>query len=389
MSINNSISKITKRTNLLPTVLAHHSKGYHTSIDSNRNPVWSKTVSEAEKIVGYSTSFLNLRGLLSDEIANIAVFLRKLMESNHPLIDIAKNLINNGRVNAQPWGLIVLLISKAAGLSKPNSLEGRETIGILHSQRVLAEVTEIIRAGFSIHKGLINIQTDVYSNTELINMKFGNKVALLSGDHLLANSYSQLAALRNQEVSELMSIAVRDIAQADFVGRRDNQNNIIPSVPPEDKIGYAVREWTLQNTLSVGSLLGKSCQGTLNLGGHNEEIQECGYQFGKHLALAWQTGVDLEPFTKKSSLPIHFNLCSAPVMFQIEHDSAILEEINKGLESIHNIDYLKIYDLTINGPGIERTKELQKHHSQKAIDALNTFQDSNAKTALINIVSAI
>lgn len=51
---------------------------------------WNRAVSEAEKIVGYPTSFLSLRWLLSDEIANVALHLRKLVGSTHPLLKTAK-----------------------------------------------------------------------------------------------------------------------------------------------------------------------------------------------------------------------------------------------------------------------------------------------------------
>jgi decaprenyl-diphosphate synthase subunit 2 len=71
-----------------------------TSAISNsiQNPVpkpiqkhdFNRAVSEAEKIVGYPTSFLSLRWLLSDEIANVALHLRKLVGSNHPLLKTAK-----------------------------------------------------------------------------------------------------------------------------------------------------------------------------------------------------------------------------------------------------------------------------------------------------------
>lgn len=53
-------------------------------------PDWNRVVGEAEKIVGYPTSFLSLRWLLSDEIANVALHLRKLVGTNHPLLKIAK-----------------------------------------------------------------------------------------------------------------------------------------------------------------------------------------------------------------------------------------------------------------------------------------------------------
>ena len=51
---------------------------------------WNRALSEAEKIVGYQTSFLSLRYLLSDEITNLALHLRKLIGSTHPLIKTAK-----------------------------------------------------------------------------------------------------------------------------------------------------------------------------------------------------------------------------------------------------------------------------------------------------------
>ncbi|CAK9832302.1 All trans-polyprenyl-diphosphate synthase PDSS2 [Anthophora retusa] len=355
----------------------------------SQKPDWNRAVSEAEKIVGYPTSFLSLRWLLSDEIANVALHLRKLVGSNHPLLKTAKSVIYNGRNNMQAWGLIVLLISKAAGHLSVDDMEEDKAAGVLHSQRALAEVTEMIRTSHLVHKGLVNIEPDVYLETsELNDMNFGNKIALLSGDYLLANSCAELANLRNQDIVELMSSAVRDLAEAEFIGRRDSQNNPLPSIPPEDRKDYAVKEWTLRNVLSAGALLGKSCKGTLKLAGHSDEIQEQGYKFGKHLALAWQACLDLGPFITKDQ-NVTFNLCSAPIMFHIEHDPLILIEINKGLQSVNNVDYIKVHKIVTTGPGVELTKQLQKRHSQRAMEVLSVFEKSDARTALYNIIAAM
>lgn len=51
---------------------------------------WSKVVSEAEKLVGYPTSFLSLRCLLSDELSNVALQVRKLVGTKHPLLSTAR-----------------------------------------------------------------------------------------------------------------------------------------------------------------------------------------------------------------------------------------------------------------------------------------------------------
>lgn len=63
---------------------------FSTKVATNQKPDWNRAVSEAEKIVGYPTSFMSLRWLLSDEIANVALHLRKLVGSNHPLLKTAK-----------------------------------------------------------------------------------------------------------------------------------------------------------------------------------------------------------------------------------------------------------------------------------------------------------
>lgn len=377
---------------------------------------WNRAVSEAEKIVGYPTSFLSLRWLLSDEIANVALHLRKLVGSNHPLLKTAKNLIYDGKSNMQAWGLIVLLISKAAGHSSDiPDMEQDKSAGVLHSQRALAEITEMIRTSHLIHQGMVNLQTLTKSGNELAadsELIFGNKIALLGGDYLLGNACLQLANLRNQELIELISSAVRDLAESNFVGDRDDENNALPS-DPKNKIhidddspikhfestkdidmslilGHPEREWSFRHTLSSGSLLGKSCQGTLKLAGQSEELQKHGYSFGKHLALAWQASMDLEPF-RLQELPFNtsFSLISAPVLFHLDYDSSLYEEIKKGRKNVNEIDYRKIHKCVLDGPGIEKTKELQRKHGQAAMDVLNEFPNCDARTALQNIILAM
>lgn len=53
----------------------------------------SNSIKEAERVVGYSTSFLNLRWLLNDEIANTAMYMKKLTGTEHPLLKVAKYVI--------------------------------------------------------------------------------------------------------------------------------------------------------------------------------------------------------------------------------------------------------------------------------------------------------
>lgn len=112
-----------------------------------------------------------------------------------------RHLLYNGKNNVQAWGLVVLLISKAAGQASSHvDLEmDQNAAGLLQSQRVLAEATEMIRISHLVHQGLVNLQPLAEAGQDLAlhdDMTFGNKIALLSGDYLLGNSCAELATLR-------------------------------------------------------------------------------------------------------------------------------------------------------------------------------------------------
>ncbi len=141
---------------------------FSTTQKLSMNKEWTSILNKAEKIVGYPTSFLNLRYLVSDEVAHFASLLRKLMLTKHPLIKMARQLIANSdtesRRSLQMNGLIVLLISKAAGLPLKNTnlLENDISDGIHNSQRRLAEIAEMIYMGSLIHKGRKSILFILY-----------------------------------------------------------------------------------------------------------------------------------------------------------------------------------------------------------------------------------
>lgn len=68
------------------------------------------------------------------------------------------------------------------------------------SQRNLAEIVELINTAFLVHRGVVNLKELTVSDGLLKDMEFGNKMAVLSGDFLLANACTGLAQLNNTEV---------------------------------------------------------------------------------------------------------------------------------------------------------------------------------------------
>ncbi|NXD25223.1 DLP1 synthase, partial [Spelaeornis formosus] len=336
---------------------------------------WSQLVSEAEKIVGYPTSFMSLRCLLSDELSNIAMHVRKLVGTKHPLLDTARGFVYDSRNNLQMRGLVILLISKAAGPSTAErSFQHDMVSGIYSSQRSLAEITELIHTAFLVHRGIVNIGELKSCDGPLKDMQFGNKMAVLSGDFLLANACTSLAQLQNTKVVELISSAIGDLVQGIYY---ENSKLSEESCLPDD---IGISRWKEQVFLSHSALLAKSCQAAMELAKHSTEIQDMAFQYGKHMSMSHKLHSDLQPFVRESSSDtMAFSLNSAPAILHQEFHGreAWLKQIRELQEAIKA------------GKGVTSAIELCRCHGNRALAALQRFPPSEARDALANIVYAV
>lgn len=349
---------------------------------------WSKVVSDAEKIVGYPTSFMSLRCLLSDELSNVAMHLRKLVGTQHPLLNTARGFVYDSKNNLQMRGLVVLLLSKAAGPSHTASdLLAQDMVsGIYPSQRNLAEITELIHTAFLVHRGIVNLKEWTDSDGPLKDMQFGNKMAVLSGDFLLANACTGLAQLNNTKVVELISSAIGDLVQGVYY---ENSHNTEENGLTD---GIDVAAWEEQTFLSHGALLAKSCQAAMELAKHDKESQRLAYKYGKHLSLGHKLNSDLQPFVKsRVGEPLSFSLSAAPIVFhrQIMGRETWHHQLQQAKTLRNQLDYSKLLAAVKSGKGVSTAMDLCCYHGNKALEAIQAFPSSEARSALENIASAV
>jgi decaprenyl-diphosphate synthase subunit 2 len=288
----------------------------------------------------------------------------------------------------QTRGLIVLLVSKAAGhpTTSIDFIDAQQSAGISQRQRSLAEMTEMIYSAHLIHRGILNLQPSLLSHSKkAMDLHFGNKMSVLSGDFLLASVWKGLGELRDTKVVELMATAIGDFMEGQFVIETES------SFPAKNAGKHF---WEERNFLRVGSLQANSCQSALQLAGHEESLQLKAYDFGKNIALGWQAFTELQPFIDSYMHPLNtaptFDLISAPVVLHIENNGESLDSIiinNSNDEQQY--DFKQLHSLVRNGPAISKTRQLITEYTDKALKALEGFPTSDATNALSNIVFAI
>lgn len=281
----------------------------------------------------------------------------------------------------------MLLISKAAGPSSVNeSCQNYDMVsGIYSCQRSLAEITELIHTALLVHRGIVNLNELQSSDGPLKDMHFGNKIAVLSGDFLLANACNGLALLQNTKVVELLASALRDLVQGVY---HENSTSAKEDYITND---IGISTWKEQTFLSHGALLAKSCQAAMELAKHDAEVQDMAFQYGKHMAMSHKINSDLQPFIKeKTSDSTTFNLNSAPVVLhqEILGRDLWIKQIGEAQEK-GRLDYAKLRATIKAGKGVTSAIDLCRYHGNKALEALESFPPSEARSALENIVFAV
>jgi len=368
-----------------PTRLSHSIPASHIKVNK-----WNRAVSSAEKLVGYPTSYMSLRALMNDDVTTMAVHFRKLIGSDHPVLKTAKRLLYHGKNNMQVRGVLILLLCRAAGSLSTDDFD--PNTGVLNDQRRLSEIIEMIHSAQSIHQSVVNVpvniskESDVELRSVLHQLEYGNKISILSGDYLLANACTGLAAFRIPKIVELVSQAIIEFTQAEFLGKQDPQGKVVPTQDTLDQTCWEER-WKLGS----GSLLGAGCESAMLLALQPENLQLAAKNLGSHTALAIQAYDEMRMFSSEGTIGSggQFSLCSAPVLFHLQEDTALVDYINQFEHDLLQVDYKKVFDAVVSGEGLNKTKELSNVHVHESLELLREFPDNDGRQAFENLLLSL
>nr|YP_010170979.1 prenyl transferase [Chondria tumulosa]QSD57120.1 prenyl transferase [Chondria tumulosa] len=300
------------------------------------------------------------------ELEQLNINLKRMVIAEHPILyAAAEQLFSAGGKRIRPT--IILIIAKLISRTGKISAE----------QKRLAEITEIIHTASLVHDDIID-NCETRRGTETIHNVFSNKIAVLAGDFLFAQSSWYLANLNNSNVVKIISKVITDFAEGE----------VKQSIKSFD-YKISIEDYIEKSFYKTASLIACSCKATTMLNSNNKETQNNFYLYGKHIGLAFQIIDDIldiigstKILGKPAGSDIKNGNLTAPLIFALEEKPELKILINNEFNNQDNIN--EVIKIIKNTKGIQKAKDLAKEHIQVAIHTMYTrYSKKNIRDLLL------
>ncbi|KAL5105026.1 Neuronal acetylcholine receptor subunit alpha-3 [Taenia crassiceps] len=155
----------------------------------------------------------------------------------------------------------------------------------LSLHRKMGEIFAIINLAMTLHRTIVDLSTlpskSCDSPTWLENLESGNKIAVLSGDILLARASLDLASFRVPKIVEMVSGAIADALRAEF------SDIATLSLSSNAEFASPSKLWLEHITLRHGALLGGCCAATVVLNSPSATVSSSLLQSARDFGSAW------------------------------------------------------------------------------------------------------
>jgi geranyl diphosphate synthase len=209
-----------------------------------------------------------------------------------------------------------------------------------------------------------------------LNIEFGNKLAILAGDFLLARASVTLASLRDTDVVMLLSTVIEHLVTGEVMQM---------TAKPEELTSWD--HYSRKTHFKTASLIAKSCKAIAMLGGSPPAEAAAAYEYGRHLGLAFQYIDDVLDFTgsalslgKPALNDLRSGIATAPVLFAAARYPALTKLVQRRFKNEGDVEQARLW--VADSDGIEQARSLAADHAEQARKALDAFPPTDCPHAL-------
>lgn len=310
----------------------------------------------------------HITGLIAGEFADFRQAYEGALQTEHPLLrQVTEHLLQRRGKQLRP--MLVILSAKLCGDVNEKTIGSAVAFELLHTASL---VHDDVVDDSPMRRGLPSVQA-----------KWTNKVAVLTGDYLLAKVIDVTARLRNQKIFSIVADLGQTLASGELLQLHAGSGMWITEADYyhiiEQKTAALFAACTQSGAVSAGASL---------------RMESALRTFGKELGIVFQLKDDLIDYSDsgdsgkpamndvrdgKVTLPLLVSLNRAPKA----EAEALLRQVEEGdTEQMEQnvLSFILRYD------GIRYVQQQMEVHKRKAIDALQVFPDSSLKAALIQIL---
>jgi len=303
--------------------------------------------------------------------ADIAVFEEKFKASMHsdaPLLDRITHYIVK-RKGKQIRPMFVFFAAKLCG-------------GIIESTHRGAALVELLHTATLVHDDVVD---NAYERRGFfsINALWKNKIAVLVGDYLLAKGL--LLSVNNNEfrLLQIVSEAVKQMSEGELL-----QIEKVRRMDISEELYFdVIRQKT-------ASLIASCCACGAASAGADEETVEKMRLFGEKVGIAFQIKDDTFDFGtddvgKPLGIDIKEKKVTLPLIYALNRADKAEKKKIINLVKNHNDEQPKIQqiiDFVNRQQGVHYANEKMAQYQQEAFDILHSFEESDARTGLEQLV---
>jgi all-trans-nonaprenyl-diphosphate synthase len=313
------------------------------------------------------TSVTSLFSPVEADLCMLTDNLKSLIGARHPILYAAAEYLF-GTKGKRLRPAIVLLVARA---TMPN-----QEITLRH--RRLAEITEMIHTASLVHDDVVD-ESELRRGIPTVHSNFGNRIAVLAGDFLFAQSSWYLANLDNLQVVKLLSEVIMDLAEGEI---QQGLNRF--------EADLSIDAYLEKSYYKTASLIANSAKAAAVLSDSSDLQAQNLYQYGRHLGLAFQIVDDILDFTgsteglgKPAGSDLKSGNLTAPVLYALEEKPYLATLIEREFSQPDDLE--EALALIEASQGMARSWQLATMHGKFAIEYLSDLPPSESRDVLVNL----
>ena len=314
----------------------------------------------------------NIKAPIEKEIKDFELYFKRSLHSDMPLLgDVLDFLYRTKGKQIRP--MFVLLSAKMTGEINEFSQLAACSVEMLHTATL-------------VHDDVVD---ESYERRGTFSVKalWKNKIAVLTGDYILAKWLLLLLENKKYNFLHLISRAVKDMSEGEALQLEKSRKLDID----DDDYFEIIRKKTaslIATSMSIGAASITD----------NEVINEKMYQIGQDAGIAFQIKDDIFDYQEKGSIgkptgnDIKERKITLPLLYVLNNSSrAEKERILRTVKQDNNNQAAvkELIQLVTEKGGVAHATQVMKEYRDKAIKGLMEFEENPARNSLIELIKYI